>query len=159
MRVTSGQREYGYGKCSRCSNVVELGNFRQWKWEGVEHRSRQCKLCEGGRGWVVTLEQRKIARSNGRGAGYYHKQNLIQSAKMKPCADCGQSFPPMCMEFDHLPEHKKEYNIGSMMNNRLELIVAEIAKCEIVCACCHRIRSATRGWSGGRKPKPSAVDT
>ncbi len=76
---------------------------------------------------------------------------MIQSAKNKPCADCGNKFPLVCMEFDHRPEHDKKYNMATMMNHRVELILAEIAKCDIVCACCHRIRSHTRGWKGGRK--------
>jgi hypothetical protein len=37
-----------------------------------------------------------------------------------------------------------------------EELEAEIDKCEVVCANCHRVRSAQRGWSTGR-PIPRRV--
>lgn len=64
-------------------------------------------------------------------------------AKFKdvPCADCGGRFPHYAMDFDHKDEEKL-FKIASRVNNvSWESILTEIAKCDVVCANCHRIRS------------------
>lgn len=63
----------------------------------------------------------------------------------KPCTDCGDHFPPYVMQWDHLPGHAKVDEVGSMVGSRRrEVILAEIAKCELVCANCHVVRTVTR---------------
>lgn len=58
--------------------------------------------------------------------------------------DCGNSFPPYVMDFDHV-RGEKLGNVSSMCNNRpLTTIMKEIEKCDLVCANCHRIRTQKR---------------
>lgn len=65
---------------------------------------------------------------------------MTAEAKSKPCADCGVSYPPYVMDFDHIGD--KKFNIGSAKNKySKKLIQKEILKCEIVCANCHRERA------------------
>ena len=66
--------------------------------------------------------------------------------------DCGVKYPPYVMDFDHRPGEKKSYHIGVMVNRRFtkKRIQEEIDKCDVVCANCHRVRTATRGQWGGR---------
>jgi hypothetical protein len=72
------------------------------------------------------------------------KREIIESFKTDPCKDCGQSFPIYCMDFDHVVREKKD-NISNMHKNRtIKAILEEIAKCELVCANCHRIRTHQR---------------
>lgn len=61
------------------------------------------------------------------------------------CLDCGYS-NPMALEFDHVNEDKK-YNVSDMVRKgyKWETVLAEIKKCEVVCANCHRIRTNRRG--------------
>jgi len=47
------------------------------------------------------------------------------------------------MDFDHV-RGVKLFNVGMMTSRSFELIDAEIAKCEIVCSNCHRIRTKQR---------------
>ena len=61
-----------------------------------------------------------------------------------PCADCGGRFPPTCMDFDHLPGQVKSFQIMRNIEFSVDRLLAEIAKCEIVCANCHRIRTESR---------------
>jgi hypothetical protein len=72
-------------------------------------------------------------------------------AKSKPCADCGHSFPACCMDFDHRIGTEKSYCVGTMVAHHysLNLIEKEVAKCDLVCANCHRIRTRDR-----RKGRP-----
>lgn len=73
-------------------------------------------------------------------------KEYVDLAKVGPCTDCGHTFPPVAMDFDHVRGEKK-YHISAMVNTLLrplDEIVAEIAKCELVCACCHRVRTQLR---------------
>jgi hypothetical protein len=67
-----------------------------------------------------------------------------------PCADCGQRFPPVVMDFDHRDGETKSGTISTKIGIwGWARILAEIAKCDIICANCHRIRTARRAvWPG-----------
>jgi hypothetical protein len=59
-----------------------------------------------------------------------------------PCVDCGETRPPV-LEFDHI-NNDKEFNISHMVSSAFSIkrIEAEITKCEVRCANCHRIKTA-----------------
>jgi len=62
----------------------------------------------------------------------------------KICADCKEDYPYWMLEFDHLGD--KVFTIGqfSTHTTSLEIVKAEIEKCDIVCANCHRNRTHLR---------------
>ncbi|KKK53486.1 hypothetical protein LCGC14_3094290, partial [marine sediment metagenome] len=60
------------------------------------------------------------------------------------CTDCGTN-NPVVLDFDHLPEYEKSFTIGSNITSKgMTRLFDEIAKCEVVCANCHRIRTKER---------------
>ena len=71
------------------------------------------------------------------------KKAWVQSLRDRPCTDCKQSFPVVCMDFDHV-RGKKKFNIGKAFSRPKKAILKEIAKCEVVCSNCHRIRTYKR---------------
>jgi hypothetical protein len=59
--------------------------------------------------------------------------------------DCGGSFHPVCMQFDHIAERGEKFkDISKMMNYGLQKLYEEIAKCDLVCANCHALRTYNR---------------
>lgn len=60
------------------------------------------------------------------------------------CADCGYNTHPDALEFDHLPGSTKVKNVGQLYLAPAEQLLGEIEKCEVVCANCHRLRTARR---------------
>lgn len=74
------------------------------------------------------------------------KIEYINEQKNRPCTDCHISYPYYVMDFDHLPQYEKLFSIGGSMSKGKSLyqIQKEIAKCEVVCANCHRIRTHNR---------------
>jgi hypothetical protein len=59
------------------------------------------------------------------------------------CVDCGEE-DPLVLQFDHLGD--KTFNIGARLRDRpWKAILDEIAKCDVVCANCHRRRTVLRG--------------
>lgn len=79
------------------------------------------------------------------------KITWLGAEKDKPCADCKNRFPAECMDFDHV-RGEKEFSIcrGWWKGIGWERLKKEVAKCEVVCANCHRIRTKKRriGVSG-----------
>lgn len=72
---------------------------------------------------------------------------MVNAIKTQPCADCGHTFDPVCMDFDHRPGEIKVADIArlSARGGSEAVLLAEIAKCDVVCACCHRLRTKRRG--------------
>lgn len=71
------------------------------------------------------------------------KKKFFTWLDTQSCTDCGIS-DYRVLEFDHLRD--KEFGITDRIGAMtLEALQAEIDKCEIVCANCHRLRTAERG--------------
>lgn len=68
------------------------------------------------------------------------------------CADCGWSEWARGLDWDHV-RSTKEHSIATLINDRwpVEALVRETAKCDVVCANCHRIRTCERRL-GVRRP-------
>lgn len=79
---------------------------------------------------------------------------LIDKIKDVPCLDCGKKFSVREMTFDHLPEKgKKLFKIADGVSKSLKAVLAEIAKCVVVCRTCHDKREYARGVFGPKSPK------
>jgi hypothetical protein len=125
--------------CSKCKQSKDESEFHQnkTKKDGLQYNCKEC--------------QKIIIRQHYKDNELKYKvkakqtderiKELIQDAKSKPCMDCGKSYPSYVMDFDHREPHLKEFNIGSYTKNGINQIRLEIAKCDVVCANCHRIRT------------------
>lgn len=76
------------------------------------------------------------------------REYVAEVKKTAVCHDCGNPYPPCVFHFDHVPGRgPKLFNVGNG-DYAVETVKAEIAKCDIVCANCHAIRTwITRGKS------------
>jgi len=66
----------------------------------------------------------------------------------KSCIECGIS-DSRVLEFDHINPKAKSFSITRAINDtrKWENILLEINKCQILCANCHKIRTAEQqGW-------------
>ena len=71
-------------------------------------------------------------------------QYLKDLKEKNPCMDCKISYPYYMMDFDHV-RGTKQANVAELINTlSKKRLDAEIAKCEIVCSNCHRIRTHVR---------------
>lgn len=74
-----------------------------------------------------------------RAARYAWLQQLKLS---RGCLDCGYNARAEALDFDHLGD--KQFTISNDMGLSKAMLEAEIAKCDVVCANCHRVRTADR---------------
>jgi hypothetical protein len=72
-----------------------------------------------------------------------YRRRLAEIKQSRGCTDCGEK-NPIVLDFDHLFD--KKYNISRMVHDGFswKAILKEVAKCEVVCANCHRIRTHFR---------------
>jgi len=83
-----------------------------------------------------------MARKAARIAGYVARLNALKEG---PCTDCGGRFPVVAMDLDHVRGEKRG-DVGNLVRSGVgwPVIEAELAKCELVCANCHRVRTSER---------------
>ena len=133
--------------CGRCGAVRPVDAFHR---RGAGHQA-WCKSCV--REWDAAYHQRKrpIRYAQRR---LRHKQMLAWLSDFKssrPCADCGAFFHPAAMTFDHLPGKTKRGDVSDLLCHGFRRQgLEEIAKCELVCANCHAVRTFVR-----RVPRPA----
>jgi len=131
--------------CSKCNNAKEFSSFyiRKSGPRAGEYYEK-CKECMKFRGrnyyhanrerqLPLALERRNKARRL--------KRQFINTLKNKPCADCGNFYPPYVMDFDHRDDKIADIAYLTTRNWSLEKIKKEAEKCDIICANCHRIRT------------------
>jgi hypothetical protein len=70
---------------------------------------------------------------------------LIREQKARPCTDCGGVFPPCAMDFDHV-RGEKLFNLCRGAQHSALKVQEEIAKCDLVCSNCHRVRTTIRRY-------------
>jgi hypothetical protein len=69
---------------------------------------------------------------------------FVQAHKTEmSCLDCGVIYPPYVLDFDHVRGESKKSDMSSLVckgkSNRL--LAEEMAKCDLICANCHRERT------------------
>jgi len=145
-------------ECSKCSEWKFPSEFgkRKKRTEGDSGLTSHCKACEKAR--------KKSYDTKAYSAEYYqkNKEKICKRSAIKtqekydyirkikataPCTDCGAIFPdnPECLDFDHLEDDKKSFNISQAGWKTVAQIDEELKKGEWVCANCHRIRTGKRG--------------
>jgi hypothetical protein len=68
---------------------------------------------------------------------------MLEYLSDKSCERCGVS-DPRVLEFDHIDPKSKSFSIARGISDILswENILVEIKKCQVLCANCHKIKTA-----------------
>jgi 5-methylcytosine-specific restriction endonuclease McrA len=125
--------------CNTCGLLKEDHEFAR----RGQKRHYKCKICMR----IYSKKQYELNRQAHIDKSARRKKAIkdwVNEQKDVPCADCGQKFHHCAMDFDHLAN--KSFNIGEAANKQYPKtkIIEEIAKCEIVCSNCHRLRTWKR---------------
>lgn len=75
------------------------------------------------------------------------RQEYVDKIKAeRGCMDCGlHPKYSQVLEFDHRPDEDKKFHISDgMIAGTMEDLIIEINKCDVVCANCHRVRTAIK---------------
>jgi hypothetical protein len=116
-------------KCATCSKRKKVDAFRRGR--------KYCRQCEVIR---VNAHRRQRARQT--------RKIVFDYLREHPCVDCGE-VDIAVLEFDHRDRATKELPVAALIvqGYKLERVMAEIEKCDVRCANCHRRRTAKQlGW-------------
>ena len=137
-------------RCPKCQTDKPLAEFakRAKSPDGLQSWCRSCNAARSKQYYAENTEKHKsVVTYRANTERFRQRQMLIEYKESHPCTDCGLHFPYYVMDFDHLDG--KKCNVSSMPGNWSDATIwDEVAKCELVCSNCHRIRTHTRRVSG-----------
>ena len=138
--------------CTVCGGTNPIDDFTR-SIKGKDGRTSQCKSCCATYAKAYREQYKKRARLSSKKTQAKWKANgerIVDWITLKydgtPCLDCNGVFNWCAMDFDHRPGEVKELIIGTIgiqkaTPERVSLVEKEIAKCDLVCANCHRVRT------------------
>ena len=131
--------------CSRCKQRRPISDFA-WRRKARSQRDNYCRACRAAykHEHYAANRARYVANATRRTRVLVAERTayLIDFFREHPCADCGET-DPLVLEFDHLGH--KNFSIAAGIRSRnWQAVLDEMAKCDVVCANCHRRRTALR---------------
>lgn len=134
-------------KCFKCQIDKNESEFH-WKNKSKGTRQGWCKPCHSI--WTkknyagLSVEAKKAKAALAAENVLRNKIFVLEYLRKHPCCTCGEC-DPVVLEFNHL--EGKEGNISDMIKQGRSIInlQAEMDKCEVLCANCHRRHTAKIG--------------
>src|ERR1700748_316580 len=137
--------------CSKCAANKSESEFPVERRKERTFLRAECKEC-------ARLRHRKHNAAGDRKNYNAHKHmqrrhrnaELLQTLKTgRDCFDCKKALPWYVLDFDHRDPSSKTATISDLANLRTWRVVEqELPKCDLVCACCHRLRTKQQGGRG-----------
>ncbi len=133
-------------RCGSCGANKPVEEFA-WRRKAKGQRDNYCRPCRAVYKQAHYAKNRRryieAARERREATLAERVEFLVAYLREHPCVDCGEG-DPVVLEFDHLRD--KAFGIGKGFRDRnWQSVLDEMAKCEVVCANCHRRRTAKRG--------------
>lgn len=133
--------------CGKCKKNKPATDYSVKKKSKLQPYCKDCNATYGSAWYFSRKESRKkIIAAQKLQRKRRAQEFVLLYLKQHGCVDCPEK-DPVVLDFDHLRDKKD--NISNMIANGLiiDKIIAEIEKCEIRCANCHRRKTAAvSGW-------------
>jgi hypothetical protein len=129
-------------RCGKCGLVKPVSEFHRWKRDGHQTWCKACR-CDYDRAYHQRNKKKRLAQKK---ILHADMNEWYRSLKIgRPCTDCGDVFHHSAMTWDHLPGTEKRAEVSTLLQRHSrKQILEEIAKCELVCANCHAVRTYNR---------------
>ncbi len=133
--------------CSKCKRIRPLEDFPSQIKNGKSCIIAKCFSCKreyDREFWAKTKARRNSRKVLNRKAIF--KRNLLflrDYFNDNPCVGCGEK-DPIVLEFDHVDPSTKTRCVSEMIGLSIRTIKSEIIKCQVLCANCHRRKTANQ---------------
>jgi len=118
----SENRKMTEKQCRDCEEVLPISMFR---WNGRGDWLPRCKKCDTI--WRRDLRQQRAAKAREWTNGIKTETGCLCCDEKEACA----------LLFHHRDPKKKTFTVSSGLSRRKELVLEEIAKCDVMCFNCH----------------------
>ncbi|UJQ87111.1 HNH endonuclease [Mycobacterium phage Vetrix] len=139
-------------RCGKCGETKPYTDFNKnkAKQDGHQGRCRDCQRSGERKHYADNDSRKERVRFSNWKAKSAAQMFLFKYLGEHPCVDCGEP-DRVVLDLDHV-RGVKEYDVSHMVARgfALERIKAEIAKCEVRCANCHRRVTAARSGNWAR---------
>jgi hypothetical protein len=151
------------GGCGKTKRLVDFSYSSNWRKKRAADPKRykpDCRECSRAHNAVETdphfnpvrvtrprikkptkKQKRDAAAKYKRGKRRATRIKVLEYIAAKGCCDCGTR-DPRVLEFDHMDPDGKDYDIARLLSSGYgwasEKLRAEIRKCRVICANCHR---------------------
>ena len=140
--------------CKICGDSFPLDNF----YKSKDKYSPYCKPCHRKKCAAANRKSRKAHPEKKREwdlrrrrVGIARNQAWVDAHKAAcPCAHCGFDGNVRAKQFHHRDPSNKVKNISRMVNHpaSMKRLIAEVEKCDVLCANCHSILHCSNGGPG-----------
>ena len=146
----------GRKKCNECKRWKHLKLFHPNKscLGGVTGTCRECNRVRINK-WYKDNRTRRQDMANRRNQRI--KQEIILQFGNR-CYDCKQQFQDCVYDFHHLDMSTKDFNPSAAITMGKEKREAELSKCIMLCANCHRIRHFGSDITERKRGKDARTD-
>jgi hypothetical protein len=91
--------------------------------------------------WKRTARGRESERRTSKARREIIKALLDGIKLERGCAICGYRANSVALDFDHMDPGTKGFGLGAKKTYSREVVLAEVAKCRVLCANCHRVET------------------
>lgn len=145
--------------CSKCKVDKPAEDFHRnsSKKDGLQSQCKACKSTTDSVDYKVHARREEVKARTVR-QRLRLRAWVTEYLAQKACVDCG-NVDSRVLEFDHVRGVKRD-SIANMVRFGVGLstLVDEVAKCEVRCANCHRIRTRQTLWDVGELVDPPGSD-
>jgi hypothetical protein len=132
-------------RCGRCGHSKPIAEFA-WHRKAKGQRDNYCRPCRAAykQEHYAAHRERYLANASRRKRALIAERTayLIEFFRERPCVDCGEA-DPLVLEFDHIGPKSFSISVG-IRGHKWQSVLDEIERCDVVCANCHRRRTALR---------------
>ncbi len=120
----------GRRTCRQCRNLIDRKSYQS-------HRNDRISRTQA---WTKANMPYVLSRNTAR-----RKTTKLELIALKggKCVRCGYDEHPAALDFDHIDPAGKSRQISYLINDgvKREVLLAELEKCQLLCANCHRIKT------------------
>ena len=128
-------------RCCKCQLMRPLSDFNR-STSAADGLQARCRLCAAAWYQANKARHKLNVRARNNRVRAEHRERITNYLLEHPCEDCGEA-DVRVLEFDHNDPHEKVGEVVRLASSCIpwRRVQAEISKCTVRCANCHRIRT------------------
>lgn len=143
--------------CSGCLKDKPNSSFNERGDGKVQRRCAECKRSYLRDYYLKNKESEKRRLKKNKAIAIQRVSDIAWELRKSPCSDCGKTFLPVAMDFAYIEQSDVRDMSGPLSRSSrggmsIMSFMQEAAKCEIVCACCNRMRE----WNRSHPSSPTS---